>query len=236
MTLDRVLEALMFRRSFRRRFVSGERAALGIASKDETDLASLDLDELESAARLACRAVLERSHRGVGSILDSFPRTIEAWRAARGDADLDDLAAELAESDAFREWSPANAGEAPGPPIEDVFRVFCEQSAGHAVGALARAECAAAVVRALVVTPRPSFAIPSYLRVAPRGIYSIIHRDGSDFLVAALDGRLVTGALTPVLGEILRADDPTATAARLEADGTGGRPAADELRALGLIA
>ena len=171
-----------------------------------------------------------------GSLLDSFPRTIEAWRAAFQNADLDDLAAELAESEAFRPWSPADAGDALGPPIEDVFRIFCEQSAGPEVATLARSECAAAIVRALVVNPRPSFAIPSFLRVAPRGHYSVIHQDGSDFLVAALDGRLVSGPLTPLLGAILRADDPTATAARLDVAETGSRPSTNELRAIGLIA
>jgi len=225
LTLDAVLEALLFRRSFRRRFASGERATLGITPDDEADLASLDLEELERAARLACRGVIERSHRGVGSLLDTFPRTIEAWRRARAGGDLDDLAAELTESDAFAAWSTTS-----GPPIEDVFRVFCEGALGPETADVARAECAAAILRALVVNPCPSFAIPSFLRVAPRGRYSIIDRDGADVLVAALDGRFVTGELTPLLGAILRADDPSASAARLD------RAARHELRALGLIA
>ena len=229
MTLDEVLEALLFRRSFRRRFVSGERASLGVEADDEADLAALDLDELERAARSACRGVLERSHRGLGSLLDTFPRTIEAWRCASPGRDLDELAAELAESEAFRPWRPASAEDPLGPPIEDAFRVFCQQTLGPEVGKLARAECAAAIVRALVVNPRPSFAVPSFLRVAPRGHYSVIERDGTDFLVAALGGRFVTGGLTPLLGAILRAEDPSAAAMR-----AGGQAAA-ELRALGLI-
>ncbi|CAN5924312.1 hypothetical protein BH11MYX4_BH11MYX4_04510 [soil metagenome] len=228
MTLDEVLEALLFRRSFRRRFTSGERTSLGIAPEDVADLASLDLAELERAARLACRGVLDRSHRGVGSLLDSFPRTFEAWRAARAGACLDDLAAELAESDAFRAFRAASPGPIPGPAIEDVFRTFCEQTLGPATGSIARSECAAAMVRAIVVNPRPSFAVPPFLRVAPRGLYSVVERDGTDVLVAALDGRFVTGKLTPLLGAILRAEDPEATAAALE----GAAPHAGTTRAL----
>ncbi len=241
MTLDEVLEALLFRRSFRRRFARGERAALGIAPADEQDLAALDLDELERAARLACRGVLERSHRGVGSLLDAFPRTIDAWRDAHPGAELDELAAEFADSEAFRAWRPLSAAEPPGPSSEDTFRVFCEQTLGPETGLLARAECAAATVRAIVVNPRPSFAIPSFLRIAPRGLYAIVSRNGTDILVAALNGRFVTGPLTPLLAAILRADEPGAAAARLDAahpdaaHPDAGMATANELRALGLI-
>ena len=73
------------------------------------------------------------------------------------------------------------------------------------------------------------------MRIAPRGLYSIIERDGADFLVAALDGRFVTGELTPVLSAILCAEDPPATA-RLALAEIHGERATDELRALGLIA
>jgi hypothetical protein len=228
MTLDEILEALLFRRSFRRRFASGERATLGIAPDDEAELASLDLEELERAARLACRGVLERSHRGVGSLLDAFPRSIEAWRSARDGADLDELAAELTESAAFRAWKHASGGGPPAPPLEEVFRAFCEDTLGVEVAVVARAECAAAIVRALVVDPCPTFAIPSFLRVAPGGLYDVVDHDGAAHLVAALDGRFVTGELTPSLAALLRAEDPTAAA--------GGGESAYALRSLGLIA
>ena len=205
---------------------------LVVKPADAEDLASLDLDELERAARLACRAVLERSQRGVGSLLDAFPRTIEAWHAAHPGADLDDLAAAFAESLPFAEWQPAGGGRALGPPIEDVFCRFCEQVLGPACVATARAECAFAVLRSLVVNPSPAFAIPSQIRPTPKGFYSVIDREGVPFLVAALDGRLVTGALTPILGAILRGEDP-------QLEGTTSRAveaARCELRALGLVA
>ena len=89
-----------------------------------------------------------------------------------------------------------------------------------------------ALLRALVVTPRPAFEIPSLIRRAPKGYYAVIDREGAPFLVAALDGRFVTGALTPLLGAIMRAEDPRLLGATTDETET----ATSGLRALGLVA
>jgi len=206
-TLDEVLYALLFLRSFRTAFVCGERAPFGIAPDDEESLAALDFDELERAARLACRALLTRSQRGVGTLLDAFPHTIEAWRAAHPPGDLDELAAAFADSAPFAEWQPAGAGNLLAPPLEDVFRRFCEHALGPGLVATARLECAFALLRSLVVNPDPAFALPPFIHRAHQGFYSVIDRDEGPFLVALLDRRLVAGAITPALGAILRGDD-----------------------------
>ena len=207
MTLDEVLSALLFRRSFRRRFANGERSSLGIEPAAEESLASVDIEELDRCARSACRAVLERSQRGVGSLLDAFPRTIEAWYAAHAGADLDDLAAAFAESEPFGEWRPAGAADPLAPPLEDVFRRFCERDLGAEFVTTVRAECVFALLRALVVNPSPAFAVPEFIRPAPKGFYSVIDRQKGPFLVAALEGRFVTGDITPFLGALLRGGD-----------------------------
>ena len=61
---------------------------------------------------------------------------------------------------------------------------------------------------------------------------TVIDREGVPFLVAALDRRLVTGALTPVLGAILRGEDLQPAGATSRAI----QAATSELRALGLVA
>ncbi len=232
MTLDETLYALLFRRSFRERFVKGEHAIAGLDAVDEEALAELDLEELECSAMLACRAVLQRSQRGVGSLLDAFPRTVEAWYAAHPGSELDDLAAAFAESSPFEEWRPAGGGAEAAPPLEEVFTRFCEQTIGSDGVATARSECAFAVLRSLVVNPHPAFAIPSEIRRAPKGFYTVLDREGAPFLVAALERGFVAGAITPVLCALLRGEDPRPANAK-----SGAIEAARaELRALGLLA
>lgn len=233
MTLDEVLYALLFRVSFRRRFIAGERAALGISAVDEDALATLDFGELEQAACLACRSVLERSHRGVGSVLDAFPRSLAAWHEAHPGRDLDDLAGAFADSAAFVEWTPAS-GLGHAKPLEEVFRGFCEACLPLAAAPVVREECAIALLRALVVNPVPAFQIPPFVLHGPRGFYAVLERDGGPFLVAILDGRLVTGALTPMLGAILRRDPPSTM--EDEATARSRETAIRELRAMGLLA
>ncbi|MFO0675718.1 MAG: hypothetical protein U0169_04245 [Polyangiaceae bacterium] len=242
MTLDDVLHALLFRRSFRLRFLAGERTSLGIDPEDEADLATLDPAELESSARLACRSVLDRSHRGVGSLRDAFPKTMALWTSQRprtradgfddAQVDPDELAFAFAESTAFAAWTPMAGGDAFGPPLEDAFRLFAEEDLGPTAVATARAECAFAILRALVVNPEPRFAVPAFVRRAPRGFYVVLENVEGPFLVAALGGRLVTGPVTPTLAAILRGEEATIPAAErpgLEAARTG-------LRELGLVA
>jgi hypothetical protein len=46
---------------------------------------TLDIAEVDEAARGVRRMVRERTHRGTGGLEDWFPKTIAAWRLARPD-------------------------------------------------------------------------------------------------------------------------------------------------------
>jgi hypothetical protein len=216
MRIDEVLCALVYRRSFRERFRAGERAELGIDPADEADLAAIDLGELDRTADLTCRTLLEASHRGVGSLRDAFPRSIRAYCTVR---DETELPFDFADSQAFAGFGR----DAPGPPMEAVFGDFLETALDAQWQPVVREERALAVLRALVVTPSPAFAIPDWVRAGPAGHYAVVRRAEAPLLVAALNGRLVTGPVTPLTAGILEGDAVEAAAVRAE------------LRAMGLL-
>jgi hypothetical protein len=199
MRIDEVLHALLFRRSFRQAFLRGEREALGIGAADAADLDGIDVAQLERCARLACSELLTRSHRGVGSIRDVFPRTIAAWHEMHPGRSLDDLAAEFAESEHFADYCalPSNRGIT----LEEAFYRFAE-AAGIGDPEERLLECAHALLRALVVTSRPSFKRPDFIRECPKGYLAVV---GGRVLVAALEGRLVSGPVTPFIAAVLGA-------------------------------
>jgi hypothetical protein len=196
MTLDEALCALLYSRSFREQFAHGERT--GLAREDVRALSTLDLDELERAARLACRALLDRPHRGVGTLREAFPETIGAWTRAHPERSLDDLAIELADAPGFAAFSAVQACQ--GISLEEAFFRFAE---GRAIGEpeVRLRELVTAMMRSLVVTPHPFFALPEVIRAAPMGHFAVL--ESGPTLVAALGGRLLVGPITPFLAAVL---------------------------------
>src|SRR5262249_31664825 len=120
MSIDRALHRLLFERSFREAFLRDDVAALGLAAAEIELLSTVDKEQLRSAARLACDGILQRSHRGTGSLLDAFPRTIAAWQLAHPGESIGALADALAESPHFASYRalPTCAG---GMSLEEIF-------------------------------------------------------------------------------------------------------------------
>ena len=229
MSLDRALESLLFCRAAREAFGRGDPSLLEATPDEIEALQTVDRDQLERASRLACTGILQRSHRGTGSLVDSFPRTIAAWRP--GDPSLlDELADRFAESVYFAHvrMLPTGAGSV---SLEEAFFDFAEASdIGDAV--TRRAELVGALARTLVVTPDPSFRVPRIMRRAPRGYFAVL--DGLE-LVAALDGRLLRGKITPLLAALLEEDAPLDEfAERFDVGTDVVHASASELRRLGL--
>jgi hypothetical protein len=229
MSLDETLYKLLFRRSSREAFLRGE---LVLARDEAEALSAIDGGQLERASRLSCEGILTRSHRGTGSLRDAFARTISAWSSVHPGAPLFELAAAFTESrpfDAYRAL-PTCAG---GASLEEAFFQFAEESAiGDAPTRLA--EYAGAILRALVVTPKPSFRIPDFVRHAPGGYFAVL--EAGPALVASLDGRFVTGPITPFLAALLDArETPDRVAARFGVDARGLEEACAELRRLRLV-
>jgi hypothetical protein len=189
--LDVALDRLLRVRAWRRAFAEGRLDALEVSPADAMALATMDVAELERAAARVRAEVLSRRHRGVGSLLDAFPATIAAWRAAHPeDADLDELAARFLESaayDAHRELPFAG----PGLCLEEAFFHFVSR-AGIGMAEVRETELLRAVMRALVVSPDPDFLVPPQVRAVAGGFAAV--GPGST-VHAAIDGRVIEGPL-----------------------------------------
>ena len=214
-TIDVALDRLLHKPRVLAEFLRRGPEALGLAAADAAALGEIDREQLVRAAGHIRRELLHRQQRGCGSLVDRFPRTIAAHRAAHPeDAELAGLAGELLDSDefdAYRELPFAGVGSS----IEECFFRFAEARAlGDA--AAREQEFLAAMLRALVVNPDPDFLVPAAVRRAPAGFFAVSVRSGPT-LFAALGGRLVTGEITPFLAELLLAPDRPEEVARRHA-------------------
>lgn len=190
----------------------------------------VDVHALTSIRALLVEELRGRSHRGCGTLVDRFPRTLAAWLDRHPeDQDLRELFATFlasAEHAEHRELPFVGLGTC----MEDAFGRF---AAAIDLGApqVRESEHLAAVIQALVVAGDPSFELPDFVGRAPRGYFSI----GGSTLYAALDGRYVTGPLTPLLVALLLEPGQDQQAAkRLGVGATVLTTVLEQLRALGL--
>jgi hypothetical protein len=155
----------------------------------------LIVEDREHAQDLVQAMVRTRSYRGCGSVERWYPRTIARWRG-------DDLIASFCASNACRAWREDGHGIC---LEESLFRFFEDADVGEPE--IREEEMLAAVVRALAVTPRARFVWPAAVRRAPGGCWAITRRN---VLHAALNGRYVTGPVTPLVAAVLAgtAHDP----------------------------
>ena len=200
MTLPDLLERLLTDRRFRAAFRAG-RAALPEA------FATIDPAQLESTAERLREDLSARQFRGSGGLQQLFPETIAAFQGAP-----EELFARFLESDAYRayrEWPRSSAGTC----LEEAFYRFAEASA---LGdpAVREREGLGAMVRAVLLSPDPGFALAPELTRRARGIFALARRGAAPFLFAATPAGFVQGTLTPFLADLLTAPDPAAAAAR----------------------
>jgi uncharacterized protein (UPF0276 family) len=244
--LDRTLERLLRSRHAREAWVFGERHE--DTATDADAMAALRRPQLEAVAALMRRGVLTRCHRGTGTLVEAFPRTLEAWRALHAEDDaLDELMARFLDSEAYAAHGDLPFGRT-GSCLEEAFFTFCEASA---IGSPQEreAELLAAVGKALAVTRDPAFVVPAAFRPCARGHFAVSSRS-EPVLHAALfpaagvapaeagapAGAYVTGPLTPFIADLLIAtDSPQAAAARHGATDEATRQTLVELRRLGLL-
>jgi hypothetical protein len=234
-SVDGTLHRLLFERSYREAFLCGDVAALGLSPAELAVLSTIDKEQLGRAARLACDGILHRSHPGTGSLLDAFPETVAAWRRAHPEEGLEGLADALVASPHFARCRVLPSCDG-GISLEEVFwRVAEDASIGDA--AKRKAECATALLKALVVTRSPSFALPDFMLRAPRGWFAVVVGESAPLLVGAADDRFIFGPITPFLAALLvSGEPPERVAARFGIGASDLSKSCDELRRLGLLA
>jgi hypothetical protein len=234
MSLDVALCRLLFERPFRESFLCGDFGALGLSPGELDQLSTIDPVQLRQASRRACDGLLNRSHRGTGSIVVSFPETIAAWQREHTGAGLDVLADAFAASPRVASYRALPTCEG-AISLEEAFLHFAED---HSIGdqVTRTTECATALLKALAITPTPSFALPSFVEKAPRGYFVILGND-EPLLLATTEGRFLRGSITRFLAELLTSNAaPAEVAERFGVSARDLDRSCQELRRLGLLA
>jgi hypothetical protein len=204
--LDTALDRLLHRRSYREAFLAGRLDALDLSAEDLEALATIDAGALVREAESVLADLRRREHRGSGGLCSLYPRTLAAWQAAHpDDTDLVELLSRFMESDAFDAYREIPyAGQ--GWSLEEAFYRFCEAE-GVGEPEAREDEFLGAIMKALLSSLRPDFAIPAEVQASAGGFFAVAWRGGTK-LYAAVSGRLLTGAITPFLAELLLSPDP----------------------------
>lgn len=229
-SLDETLDRLLHHRSFREAFRNGRAE---VTAEVRSALATLDLDALDDVAEQVLTDLLRRQHRGSGTLLTLFPRTLAAWQLTHpGDEALRGLFSRFMESAAYqahREVPHVGIGAC----LEEAFFRFCEaERIGDPV--VREEEFIAAIVLALAVTPRPTFRVPPEVVRLARG-WAAVARLGEPMLHAVVDGRLISGRVTAFLAALVLGEgDPQWVAARHRVSAAGLAEALHQLAVLGL--
>ena len=211
-SLDRALDQLLHHRSYLNAFLSGRVDALDVSADDLQALLCIDPVQLEKTAQRVRAEVIQRKHRGSGGLLALYPRTVEAWKAHHPqDHDLEELLSQFLESpvfESYRETSFAGSGVC----LEEAFFRFSE-ALGIGDGATLEAEFLTAMMKALVVSPRPDFTLPPEVCLVQDGFFAVSQR-GQPTLYAAVRGKLVLGPITPFIADLLLLTDEPLEIAR----------------------
>jgi hypothetical protein len=199
-TLAVALDRLIHKRSYRINFLGGH----DVSDLSEADAAALKTTDPRTLSELSssiAHDLLARKHAGSGSLLDLYPRTIQAFRLRH---DHDEATLELSyrfmDSEAFdgyREFPHAG----PGLTLEEAFYRFAEAE-GLGDPIVREAEYLAAIAKLMCASPTIDAAIPPEFRRARGGYFAVSGR-GAPILYGALLGRFVTGPLTPFLAALL---------------------------------
>lgn len=201
-TMPDILERLLTDPRFRADFIAG-RSDLPAAFQ------TVDPVQLVRTADQLAKDLLQRQFRGSGGLLSRYPRTLAAVPAGGLEALMSDFVASAPYRD-YREWPREGRGRC----LEEVFYRFAEEiDLGDP--AEREAEFLAAMIRAVLLSPDPGFALPPELVRRANGVVFAVGRRGDPpQLFAATPRGLVQGPLTRFLADLLGDEAPEAVARR----------------------
>lgn len=231
--LDGALYRLLHHRSVRARCRVGRWEVLGLAEPDQAVVMAVDWQQLEQVATAVREELLGRQYRGSGSLRTLYPRTLQAWQDGNpNDPELSELMSRFMESAPYDDYQEVPHSDS-APSLEEAFFHFC---AASAIGekAILEDEFLTAMAQALVVSPRPGFAVPAQFRRVRAG-WVAVSAASVPRVYAAVNGRLVVGDISPFLAELIVGTTPPEEIARRHGEDAAALPATlAELSALGL--
>lgn len=231
MTHSEILEKLLTDGAFRAAFNAGTLTL-------PPEFGTIDKTQLAGTAAQLRKDLIHKQFRGSGGVLERFGGTLRgllsAGDAAAVNAALDDVFARFVASEAYRtyrEWPRTGDGAC----LEEAFYRFAE---AEDIGdpAVREQEFLMAVVRAILLSPEPGFAVPTEVSLRDNGSAVAIARRGPrPFVVAATARGLVQGAITPLIADLVAGADPSSTALKHSVQAEVVAEALTRLRALGIV-
>jgi len=244
-SLDEALERLLTVRAYREAFLAGRSEELQLSASDLLALESIDREQLVATAERVRDELLNRRYRGSGGLEALYPRTLAAWREAHPeDSALHELLHTFLESEAYRGYREVpHAGL--GACLEEAFFDFVEaRDIGDA--AVREEEFLVAMSKALALSPRPGFRVPSCVKRVPQGYAAVTTRSGPVLCAALLpvaadttqsQGRVLRGEITAFLAALIDAPEAAVEIARRDGVTDDVREASiARLRSMGLVA
>jgi hypothetical protein len=234
LTLDDALERLLVDPDYRADFMAGRWERLAVAAEDCIALQTIDRVQLARTAERVRLDLAERQYRGSGGLKKLFAATIAAWDAAHPGVEHDAVFATFVASPAYQTYRELPFAGLGVCLEESFYRFACAEGIGDP--AVREGEYLAAIVKAVLLSPDPTFTLPPELRRAPDGWFALSRIGPGTKLYAAARGRYVEGALTPLLAELLTSSEPPAVvAARHRVPDSVRDEVVTRLRELGLM-
>lgn len=197
---EHALSRLLHDREQRESLLAGADDA-GLPVDLARDLRDVRRSDLAALGDEVLRRLYDLRSRGVGRLIDAFPTAFDAWRARHpDDPDGRGLIARFAASAPFLAWSHV-PDAVPGVCIEHAFCDFLIRDR-LIDAAVAERALLVSVARALLIDPAPNFHLPAAFFGAP-GRWLAVQPGPEPFLVAAVGSSLLTGAITPLLADLL---------------------------------
>jgi hypothetical protein len=192
--ISQALNRLLTDRAYRAAFLEGRHEELGLSEDVLQDLSTIDPHQLQQAADKVRDSLLRRQYRGSGGLPVLYQETL-------GERDLKEIVSRFLESEFYDSYREIDHGGV-GLCLEEAFYRFCE---AEEIGdpTIREREFLVAMAKALLFSGRPSFRIPKEIRPVPGGYVGLTRRGKTPRLCASLNGKFVTGALTPFLGDLL---------------------------------
>ena len=216
-----LLQALLYDGDFQRARTMG---TADLPAAEARFVATIDDGELDHTVQRIGRDVRRRRQRGSDTLEQLFQDSLASGGLGPRNPETARLFSRFAASAAYRSVRETPDGVS-GDPVEVGFARFLEQ---EQIGdpATRRRELIWGLLRSLAVTPTPAFEVPSPIRPCPGGWFAV-DSGATPVLMAAVGGRLIRGAVTQRIAQILLAGP---------SHPGGADPSVERLVRLGLLA